>query len=457
MFLSRALQIHDQAVIALVGGGGKTTAMFRLADELAAQKRRVVTTTTTRLFASQAARASHLLTYPGADEEKDEEFIGRVQAELKAALPEHLLVVGAGRDRDKILGVPPKLVDQLSARNIADVVIVEADGARLRPFKAPAEHEPVVPSSTTLLIPVVGIQAVGLFLDDEHVHRPDLIARLAGVLPGETVTPAIIARVLAHPQGGLKNKPASARAAVLVNQVEGESRLAQARELARLLLDSIEIDAVAVGAVSSAGEPVRQVHRRVAAVVTAAGAGVRMQGRTKQLLPWRGKTIIENAVDVALGSEATRTFLMLGAHAQEIEPVVRSFPIRLVLNPGWQEGHASTIRAAVQALSKETSAALFLNADQPLLTSSIVDALIRRYFETGALIVAPRYRGRRGSPVLFDRVHFADLSELRDEQGGRDVMARYPQEIEWVDFADDAAAADVDTLDEYESLVRQAQ
>ncbi len=342
------------------------------------------------------------------------------------------------------------------AKDIADVIIVEADGSRMRPFKAPAEHEPVIPRSTSVLVPVVGIQAVGLPLDEEHVHRAQAIARLSGARLNDTITPTMIAHILAHPEGGLKTRPDSARVVVLVNRVEGESALNSARDLARLLLDYKDIDAVALGIAGAEGEPVLEVRRRVAGVVMAAGAGIRMQGRTKQLLPWQGKTLIENALDIALRSGATDKFLVLGAHAEEIRPIVQPWPIRRVLNLEWEEGHASSIRAAIHSFSKETSAAVFINADQPLLTPEIVDAILRRYFETNASIVAPRYAGKRGSPVLFDRAHLSELLELHGEQGGRDVMARHPQSVEWVDFADDRAAADVDTFEEYEDLVRRA-
>ena len=92
-----------------------------------------------------------------------------------------------------------------------DIILNEADGSRMRPFKAPADHEPVVPECTTLLVPMVGVDTLGCPLTEEYVHRPGRVAALAGVEVGVEVTPSIVASVLTHPQGGLKGMPPGAR------------------------------------------------------------------------------------------------------------------------------------------------------------------------------------------------------------------------------------------------------
>jgi probable selenium-dependent hydroxylase accessory protein YqeC len=212
----------------------------------------------------------------------------------------HTLIIGETNSEGKALGVPPELVDELIALDQIDAVICEADGSRSRPFKAPGENEPVVPGSTTLQVPVVGIDAVGALLDDALVHRPEAVARLVRAALESVVTPELIAKVIEHPQGGLKNKPLGARAIALVNKVLTDDQLEDAREIAMRLLQSGSIEAVAIAAANNVSNPVRETHRRIAVVVTAAGAGTRMQGRVKQLLPWRGKTLIENAIKLRL-------------------------------------------------------------------------------------------------------------------------------------------------------------
>jgi molybdenum cofactor cytidylyltransferase len=442
MLFSHALRVQPRDVISFVGGGGKSMAMFRLADELVAQGKHVVTTTTTRLYAAQAQRDAVLLQY-----DLTSDLVSLVGEALGAH--SHVIIVGDQVEEDKVAGVPPTLIDNLIGLGGLDAVLVEADGARRRPLKAPAIHEPVVPHVTTVLVPVVGVMALGAPLDEEHVHRPELVARITGSRIGQVVTPLIVARLMSHAEGGLKGKPAAARAVVLINQVDDEIRLAAAHETARLLLGYREIDSVAIGAAQDSS-PIREVYRRVAAIVLAAGAGTRMGNRVKQLLPWRGGTLIENAVQVAIGANVNSTVVVLGARAEEIRAVISRQPARVVINADWEEGHSTSIREGLRALSPEFSAAIFMNADQPQLTPPILNAIIQRYRETGALIVAARYRGKRGSPVLFDRAYFAELSGLRGEEGGREVLSRHP--VEYVDFDEEEPGFDVDTPEDYAQI-----
>lgn len=461
MLIRDSFRIQPKEVVALVGGGGKTTAMFRLADELAVQGKRVITTTTTRIYAAQSQLAPHCLLFDSSPH-----FMSHVSAESKEH--PHILIVGETNPEQKALGVPPEFIDQLIAQDGIDAVIYEADGARMRPFKAPAAHEPVIASSTTLFVPVVGIQAIDTILDEAHTHRPEIIARLANAELGQPITAEMIAGVVGHPTGGLKGKSRGARVIALVNQIESEAQLESARAIARQLLQRNEIQAVAIGAVENTAIPIRETHRRVTAVVTAAGAGTRMQGRIKQLLLWRGKTLIENAIEIAIHSAADQVIVVLGAHAEEIRTVLENSRLgsraglgkgkeaatveRVVINPGWEEGHASSIRAALGALSPETDAVIFMNADQPQLTPTVIDKIIQRYRETDASIVVPTYAGKRGSPVLFRREHFTELAALRGEQGGRKLIVKYPERVERVEFDDASLGVDVDTMAEYKGL-----
>ena len=292
MQLSHALRMRPKEVVVLVGGGGKTTLMFRLADELVASGRRVVTTMTTRIFVGQMARApARLVT-------EDE---AALLTELPAALAAHRHVIVAGEvivEQDKVQGVPAALLDRIAAEPVVDAVIVEADGSRRLPFKAPAPHEPVIPASATIVIPLVGLDVLGRPLDAEHVHRPQLVAELTGAALGDPVTPAMIAAVLAHPQGGAKDVPSTARLIPFLNKAEDAATLAAAREIARLLLQEPRIDSVLIGA-AQADDPVHEVWGRTGAVVLAAGEAKRF-GALKQVLPWRGVPLVAHVADQAL-------------------------------------------------------------------------------------------------------------------------------------------------------------
>ncbi len=119
----------------------------------------------------------------------------------------------------KATAVPVELIQRLLDLPGRPVVLIEADGARMRPFKAPAEHEPVIPFETTVVVPVVGADIFGKPLDDAHVHRASLAAELAQVPVGAMVTPLVAAFALMHPRGGLKNIPPGAHVVPLINKV----------------------------------------------------------------------------------------------------------------------------------------------------------------------------------------------------------------------------------------------
>jgi molybdenum cofactor cytidylyltransferase len=251
--LADALGVTDDAVVALVGGGGKTSAMFRLAREIVARGGTAITTTTTRIFAAQIALApAHV---PAGDATRES---------VSAALERHrhVLVIGDTNPKDgKADGVSLDLFVRLRSWFPRACLLNEADGSRMRPFKAPAAHEPVIPAETTLVVPVVGADVFGKTLDAEHVHRPELVSDLSGAQLGAPITPEIVARVLAHPDGGRKGVPAGARVIVIINKVESLPDRKPAHETAERLLREPAIHAVVLAAVRS-DDPVIEMYTR---------------------------------------------------------------------------------------------------------------------------------------------------------------------------------------------------
>ena len=219
-------------LVAIVGGGGKSSLMFALARGLPG---RVVMTTTTRIFAAQMSLAAEVCTL--ADESWGERL---------DAFASSLLVVGRV-EGDRAVGVPPELPAELLAGPGVDWVVVEADGSRMQPVKAPAVHEPVIPDETGLLVPVVGIDALSGPIR-EVAHRPERVSAITGLAPEETLTPEALAALLTSSQGGLKDAPQAARVAVLINKVESASQLEAARRVAHCILREPRVERVAIGA-----------------------------------------------------------------------------------------------------------------------------------------------------------------------------------------------------------------
>lgn len=456
MLLTHALRLSPNPdtppVVAFSGAGGKSAALFRLAGEIVATGQRVVTTTTTRIAADQIALTPKHLLVKGA----------RIDwARLERALESHghcLLLVDD--QPPKAIGVDPHLVDAL-ARRATDLklsaILVEADGSAGRPAKAPAAHEPVIPDATTLLVPLLGLDAIGLPLAEPHIHRAQLLGALLGVAgPDTRFTPEMAARLLLHAQGGQKGCPASARILPLLNKADTPTRRLVGRLIARGLAERSQPSLLAaVGAVNHA--PVWERWGPMAAVVLAGGAASRM-GRPKQLLEIDGQTLVERAARLALESGASQALVVTGAYGERVEAALAGLRktggerLRLIYNPAWERGQASSIHTGVGALSPGCQAALFFPVDQPNLPGALLRRLWQPWRE-GSDRVATAVDGEvRGAPALFDRRYFPELLALRGDQGARPLLRQEPEGVAKVP-THPHLLADVDTPDDWDDFL----
>ncbi len=453
--LAAALGIGDgPELVAFVGGGGKTSLLFTLAAELPG---RVVITTTTRIFAAQMNRAPAVVY--AAD-----------LSPLAAALDQHGRCLVVGRvEGEKALGVSPDLPAQLLARPDVDFVLVEADGARMRPIKAPADHEPVIPSGTTLLVPVAGLDALERPLDDV-AHRPERIREITnyelgirneegrsamGGLPSlreGRLTAAGLARVLVDARGGLKDAPAGARVIPFLNKVETSARLAAAQEAAALMLDEQRIDRVVIGALQDE-TPVREVRRRVAAVVLAAGESRRM-GRNKLLLPWGDTTVLGQTIANALASGVAEVIVVVGHEGEAVARAAGVPGVSAILwNQDYAKGMLTSVQAAVRHLPPTIEAMIVVLGDQPMVEPHVFDALLDAYAASPLGFVAPSHHGQRGNPVLIDRRHFAELLALPPEAAPRALLQRHPDDLLTIEVDTAAVLHDLDRPEDYERWV----
>jgi len=449
MRLQEALAVNRGDIVSFVGAGGKTTAMYRLAHELANLGWRVVTTTTTMIR-------------PPSPEQSEETILEanstRLLQKVKRALESHHHITVATRQRrdekGKLVGLQPELVGKLASLPSIEALIVEADGARGRSLKAPAAYEPPVPPATTILVPMMAIDALGQPLDERIAHRPELIARLTRTSLGDLITPEVAAQVIAHPEGGLKNAPPSARVIPLINKVDS-STLVPAQEVANYLISANSIERVLLGAVAEPDSlqdpvgPILECWTKVAGVILAAGESRRL-GRPKQLLPLGEKTMLEHIVEVALSSPLQEVVVVLGHRAEEIQPLLEG--VKVVVNEEWPQGLSASLRVGLEALSPQFEACLFFLADQPKVTPQLVESLITRHRRTLAPIVAPRFRGQRGNPVLFARSLFPELLSLQGEEGGRSLIEKYRPLVEWVEVDSEDYFLDIDTLEDLKHL-----
>ena len=202
-------------VVALVGAGGKTSTLYALAREARATGLTVIVTTTT-----------HIRPHPRLS------LTWETDGEKLRALVDTQGVVVCGRREPTGKLTLAAAVE--TCRRAADVVLVEADGAKMLPLKAPAEHEPAIPPCADAVVAVAGLDGVGQAVE-AACHRPERVRALLGAGEGHLLTPADVAALLAHPQGGRKGVAEGMAFRCLLNKADTPARLQYAREAAALL------------------------------------------------------------------------------------------------------------------------------------------------------------------------------------------------------------------------------
>lgn len=189
----------------------------------------------------------------------------------------------------------------------------------------------------------------------------------------------------------------------------------------------------------------------VAGIVLAAGMSTRL-GRPKQLLPLGDHSLIRQTVERVLAATLDEVFVVIGSEADAMRVALAGLPVRIVENPAFVSGQASSLCAGVEALDDEIAAAVMLLGDQPEIDPAAIDAVITRWRATDAPVVLTAYRAGQSHPILLARELFPDLLEIEGDQGARDVIRRYQDRIATAPMDADAPA-DIDTEEAYERLL----
>ena len=443
MKLSKALRLSKTPCLAFVGAGGKTTALFHIARELAPP---VIVTATTHLSAEQVNLADfHFIIERPSDLSK-----------LFGVIPDGVvLLTGRSVEQDRMSGVSDQVVEEIYTltKRHSVPLLIEADGSRQLPLKAPAKHEPAIPPFVDNVVVVAGLSGLGHPLTPEFVHRPESFAKFSGLALGDEITIDAMANAMLHPLGGLKNIPLGARRIALLNQADTQALQAQAQAVAtrpgratRLLsaYNAVIITSLKTSSISA-------VHEPVAGVILAGGSATRYR-EPKQLLPWRGEPIIRHVVRAAMSAGLDSVIVVAGAYTTEIRRAMSDMNVQIVHNADWEAGQSTSLQAGMRLLPMETGSVIFLLADQPLVTTSLINALVESHAESLAPIVAPLVDGQRGNPVLFDKETFPELRELHGDTGGRSLFSRY--QTLWVPWHDPNLLLDVDTPEDYQRLLQ---
>lgn len=185
----------------------------------------------------------------------------------------------------------------------------------------------------------------------------------------------------------------------------------------------------------------------IAGLLLAAG-GARRFGSQKLIAPLGGIPLVRHAA-AALARSTDALVIVIGHEAGAVRAALADIDGSIVENPDWSQGLSSSLRHGIEAMPLDVAAVVVALGDQPRIDPLVVRSLVDRWRTTGNAIVAARYRGARGHPVLFDRTVFPQLTTLRGDVGARTIFEQSPDQVAYVEV-DDTVPIDVDTVDDLE-------
>ncbi len=193
----------------------------------------------------------------------------------------------------------------------------------------------------------------------------------------------------------------------------------------------------------------------MSALVLAAGASMRL-GRPKQLLPFGSTTLLGSVIaEVGAAAALDEVVVVIGGAAADVRRRVDFGAARVVENPEFGEGCASSYRTGIGALDARAEAVAVVVGDQPGIDRVVIDAVVEEWRRTRDRIVLASYRGREGHPLVFGRAIFESLVSLRGDKAAWKIIDAHPDWVRLVPV-DRPLPADVNTWQEYEALLRGA-
>ena len=194
----------------------------------------------------------------------------------------------------------------------------------------------------------------------------------------------------------------------------------------------------------------------IVAVVLSAGESSRM-GRPKALLPIDGQTFIERIVAALKQTKVGKIIVILGHNARELEAKISHLPVQILINTDYRQGQLSSLQLAVRDLQADADCdgMLVHLVDHPYLAPLLVEEMIRRFYETKKRIIVPKFRGKRGHPVIFSHALFGELLSAPMAEGAKAVVNAHRAETLEIDTQEEGIAVDIDTPELYQQHVRR--
>jgi molybdenum cofactor cytidylyltransferase len=191
-------------------------------------------------------------------------------------------------------------------------------------------------------------------------------------------------------------------------------------------------------------------------IILAAGESKRM-GSPKMLLPFKGRSMIENVISNISKSKADEIIVVLGAYFDELSLLMKRLDVSYCFNDNYMKGMLSSVQCGFKNLPQNYKAALVFQGDQPLIPPAVVDRVIDEYIRSGKGIIVPVFNSRRGHPLLVDKKYRDEIEKLLPDEGLHSLLDKFGEDLLEVETGEPGILRDFDTYDEYRKGINQIQ
>ncbi|WP_253288629.1 selenium cofactor biosynthesis protein YqeC [Blautia sp. MSJ-19] len=407
--------------IAVVGGGGKTSLIFRMMESFVSAGKKVIVTTTTHM-AYEPER-------PFAEDGNTD----KIRHDLETY--HYTVAASLDRSKGKIGCFSEEKLEKL--RGLADILLIEADGAKRLPLKVPGEWEPVIPDFVELVIGVVGMDALGEPIQ-KTCHRPEKVADFLGKGKEEVVTEDDIVKIAVS--GDALRKCVDERAyRVLLNKADIPGKAEAAERIAGKLEEQ------GVRAVwGSLQKENYNLVEKLTLIMLAAGNSRRF-GSNKLLYEINGAPMYLRTLHKLqkAASELGNCEIIVVTQYEEIAAKAQESGARVLINPHPERGISSSMQIGLAA-AKESSACLFTVSDQPWLTAETIVHLVHRFQSEHKGMACTILGNKTGNPCIFSQKYYQELQEITGDKGGKQIIKRHPEDVAYLEIEDAKELVDVD-------------
>ena len=447
--------------VSIVGAGGKTTLLYLLGNHLQEAGFKVLLTTTTMVYYPDSDENINNLTFWGSK---------IIEIEYKQ---------GFEQDKRKIKGFDKEEMEcfvENGQFNDFDFVLIEADGAKRMPIKAPNENEPVVISFSDIVIGVVGLDSLGKAINEENTHRPAELIKVFNKDFGDIIIENDIKNLVLSENGLFKNSPVLAKKVLVLNKADTAEMIKSGEKIIDLLMnglngysnsmvsnfkiDYLMISSLEKGKTHKVVNMCPEIMPKISIVVFAAGEGIRM-GVEKLLLEIDGISILDRVLNSVMqiktsedktetkSKEITETILVYSA--DRVKEIAEKHKIaNIIKNHEPERGMSSSLKLAVEKTAPDSDAFMFFMGDQPFISKKTVEKLIGKWLEDNSRIVVPCFAGKKGNPVIFPSSFRKQLLEVTGDKGGREIISLNFDKINFVEIEESIEGHDIDDPATYE-------